>query len=262
MNTALAGLSKASGMKVGSKVEQMKTTAGSANAKELRKRQQGSARAHWTALAIVALLLSWPVIAHAAEAAQESAAPAGTSPEAPAPDETLVGTPAASITPANKPEALPFNLDYEAPNASHAPSTWALLGRLTGSLAIVVGLIFVSAFVFKRFLSAARKNAPNANMIEVIQSTPLGGKRQIYLVKVAGRVLVVGAGGDNMSLLAELPGDTPAGDADAPPETAGAPLQAAADGLVAVPVEAKRSEFFKLLKSVSRQVATGGVSSK
>ena len=147
--------------------------------------------------------------------------------------------------------------EYVETEVPDAPSGWALLGRLAGSLVVVLGLIVVSAYVFKRMLSRS-KLVPGGGLVEVLQALPLGGKRQIYLVKIAGRVLVVGASGEQISLLAELP----EGDIVARAETLGSAMeqsgQTVPGGLAAR--HRQVPEFLSILKSFGRRLAGGGCS--
>ncbi len=174
------------------------------------------------------------------------------------------GPPAAGELPPEfvlpEPELPGGALNYseaEVPSAGEAPSGWAVLGRLFGSLAIVLGLIVITAFVLKRML-ANSKHTPGGKLVQVIQTFPLGGKRQIYLVKVAGRVLVVGGSGDNLSLLTDLPEDEVVAGAEtveAALEQSGKPVSSARASS-----PPKRSEFFDVLKTVGRQLVAGRVS--
>ena len=174
------------------------------------------------------------------------------------------GPPAAGELPPEfvlpEPELPGGALNYSEAEVPEAPSGWAVLGRLFGSLAIVLGLIVITAFVLKRMLANSRHTPARSagKLVQVIQTFPLDGKRQIYLVKVAGRVLVVGGSGDNLSLLTDLPEDEVVAGA----ETVEAALEQS--GKQVSPARAssstKRSEFFGLLKTVGRQLVTGSVS--
>ena len=211
-----------------------------------------SCPATWRAALLAAALL-WANAAVAAETAVETDGPV----EAPAADTALAdASPAEDGAPdqvENGPEEKGFLGDYDSNDVPEAPSSFALLGRLIGSLAVVVGLIVLSAFVFKRMLAKSRQSGGQGHLVNVLQVTPLGGKRQIYVVRVAGRLLVVGAGGDNLSLLAELP------DTEEHNPTA-QPADAPDDLVSATPGAPERSSFFHLLKSVGRQISTGGAS--
>ena len=177
------------------------------------------------------------------------------------------GLPAAAELPPEfvlpEPELPGGVLNYseaEVPEAGEALSGWAVLGRLFGSLAIVLGLIVITAFVLKRMLANPKHASARGagKLVQVIQTFPLGGKRQIYLVKVAGRVLVIGCSGDNLSLLTDLPEDEVVAGAEtveAAIEQSGKPASS-----TVASSSTKRSEFCDLLKTVGRQIVAGGVS--
>jgi flagellar biogenesis protein FliO len=71
-------------------------------------------------------------------------------------------------------------------------------------LAVVLGLIVVTAFGLKRYLGGTKAPTTSRKVSELVEVTPLGGKRYLYLIRVADRLLVVGAGGDRLSLLSEI----------------------------------------------------------
>jgi flagellar biogenesis protein FliO len=71
---------------------------------------------------------------------------------------------------------------------------------------------------------------------ELVEATPLGGKRFLYLIRVADRLLVVGAGGEGLELLSEI----------RDPEVL--------EQVAAMP---RRSDFFELFHRVRGRAATG-----
>lgn len=116
-----------------------------------------------------------------------------------APDQRAVKeAPAASE--AKKDDYLP----YEEPGQPESPSMGAVVARVVGSLVLVVGLILVTMLVLKRLLGGAKSPTTSRKVSELVEATPLGGKRFLYLIRVADRLLVVGAGGDRLVLLSEI----------------------------------------------------------
>jgi len=95
-------------------------------------------------------------------------------------------------------------LSYAEPGPPEPPGLLSLAGRVVGSLALVVGLIFVAALVLRRYLGGATAPTTSRKVSELVEVTPLGGKRYLYLIRVADRLLVVGAGGEQLSLLSEI----------------------------------------------------------
>lgn len=103
------------------------------------------------------------------------------------------------------PAEQPAYLAYAEKGLPGTPGAATLVGRVLGSLALVLGLIIVAAFVVKRWLGAARVAvAGKGKVSQLVEVTPLGGKRFLYLIRVADRLLVVGAGGERMELLSEI----------------------------------------------------------
>lgn len=80
-------------------------------------------------------------------------------------------------------------------------TSWSLL-----MLVVVLGLIPVSLWVMKRLQTIRPGGAPR--QLEVIEQLPLGPRERLLLVRVHGRVLVLGATAQQVTLLAEA-GDPP-----------------------------------------------------
>ena len=71
-----------------------------------------------------------------------------------------------------------------------------------GSLVVVVALIYAVYFGLRRLSHTALPRRGQG--IHVLESQHLGGGRWVYVIEVAGRVLVVGAGNEGLRTLAEL----------------------------------------------------------
>ena len=91
----------------------------------------------------------------------------------------------------------------DAPPAPADPFTSLI--RLVGSMVLVIGLILAAAFVTKKVFAKARFRGGQNKLLRVQQTESLGGRRQILVLDVGESMLVVGAAGDNMCLLAKLP---------------------------------------------------------
>ena len=87
------------------------------------------------------------------------------------------------------------------------PATPASIGmaafRTAASLGIVLALIALLAFPFSRFRESATRR-PSGGRIASVARLDLGGRREIRLVEISGRRLVVGVTGDRIELLTEL----------------------------------------------------------
>jgi len=95
-------------------------------------------------------------------------------------------------------------LPYQEPALPDSPGLLTVAGRVVGSLALVVGLIFVTAVGLRRFLGGKKTPVTSRKVTELVEVTPLGGKRYLYLIRVADRLLVVGSGGERLELLTEI----------------------------------------------------------
>ncbi len=76
--------------------------------------------------------------------------------------------------------------------------------RMITMLSLVVGLMFVLFYLFKKFVL---KNTPfggSGKLVQVLGTGFLGPKKNIALVEVAGEVLVLGVSEDNISLLTNI----------------------------------------------------------
>lgn len=73
------------------------------------------------------------------------------------------------------------------------PSYGAELVRMLGALGIVLALILVAGWLLPRWLARRRPAAPGRHM-EVVETLRLDPRRVLYLVRVDGRLVLVGAG--------------------------------------------------------------------
>lgn len=70
--------------------------------------------------------------------------------------------------------------------------------------ALVLGLMFLVFYLFKRFVLKNTVFGGNDKLIQVLGTGFLGPKKNIVLVEVAGEVLVLGMSNDNISLLSQI----------------------------------------------------------
>lgn len=107
----------------------------------------------------------------------------------------------------------------EEPAPAVVPDPFESLLRLAGSMVIVIGLIVAAAYGAKKLMARVRVAGPR-RMMAVRQAINLGGKRQVYALEVGPSLLVIGAAGDQMRLLARLPkADCEPAEQDAPTAT-------------------------------------------
>ena len=132
--------------------------------------------------------------------------PVTTAPAAePSPTPPTTGA-AAAKGPGQKRDGLGF-LRYDAPTAPESPGLGSLLGGLVAPLCGVIGLIYLAAWFLKRKLGLKGMVRGKGDLSEVVEVTPLGRQRYMYLVRVVDRVLVLGVTQDTISALAEIPED-------------------------------------------------------
>lgn len=86
-----------------------------------------------------------------------------------------------------------------------APELIAAALKLIGVLVVIVVAMLVCNGYFKRFLGGGAGGGGRKRM-QILESTPLGLKKSITLVKVPGAVLVLGVTQDRITLLDRLDG--------------------------------------------------------
>lgn len=87
-------------------------------------------------------------------------------------------------------------------------SQWMMLLRTLGSLALVVGLILALAWIAKRFLKLDRWSSLGSD-IKVLQSQMIGSKKQLMVIEVENRRLLIGVAQDQINALCELDNQKP-----------------------------------------------------
>jgi flagellar biosynthetic protein FliO len=104
--------------------------------------------------------------------------------------------------PSNKP--LKF-LDYggNLTNGS-APGMPETAGKMFSSLALVLGVMFLVFYLFKKFVLKNGLMGGNTQTIKVLGTGVLGPRKSVSLVEVAGEILVLGISNDNISLLSKI----------------------------------------------------------
>jgi len=83
-------------------------------------------------------------------------------------------------------------------------SIWGSALRMVSMLALVVGLMFLLVYGFKKWVMKQGVFGGGDKPIRVISTGFLGPKKSIALVEVAGKVLVLGVANDQISLLSSL----------------------------------------------------------
>lgn len=113
----------------------------------------------------------------------------------------------AAVKPANGQEKPGDFLNYKDPTIPEPPSLLASGWKMFYTLAIVLALMFLIVYVFKKVVLKNSVLGGNDKLIKVLSTGFLGPKKTIALVEVAGEVLVLGISDDNISLLAQIHDD-------------------------------------------------------
>lgn len=79
------------------------------------------------------------------------------------------------------------------------------------SLALVIGLIYLSAYIYKKLTNVTSKKINNTkdelidkNKLNIISSLPLGSNKSLCIVEINGKTLLLGVCEQNISLIKEL----------------------------------------------------------
>jgi len=133
------------------------------------------------------------------------------------------------------PLRLPLSLVADAPPELD-------LGRYLTTCGLLVGLIVLLGWAFRRFVAGALKKRARARSLQIIDMLPLGGRQKLCVVRCYDRTFVLGLGAD-VHVVAEL--DAESVDAPAERSEPAADRRAFARELLAVHaelVEAEESE--------------------
>ena len=149
--------------------------------------------------ALSSQMSSGPSAAQAFTSASASASGRSTANASSAPSQ---GSAAAS--PAASGKATPYLSDYQDPEPQAAPNGFLTVAGLAVKLAIVLGLIYLTVLGLRYFGNRTRRAVMGDSAISVLEKTPLAQNRELYLVDVADRVLLIGATTTNISMLTEI----------------------------------------------------------
>lgn len=83
------------------------------------------------------------------------------------------------------------------------PNIFEVIIRFLFALLILIGCIFVVSFFYNRFFNA-RFTLKQNTLINVLEHRFLDAKRAVYVIEIAGKILVVGSGGEGLNLLSEI----------------------------------------------------------
>lgn len=98
----------------------------------------------------------------------------------------------------------PYLSDYQDPQPQAEPNMVMTVVGLIIKLGVVIGLIYLSVIGLRYFGNRSRKILLGNSAINIIEKTALAQNRELYLVDVADRVLLIGATTSNISVLTEI----------------------------------------------------------
>ena len=114
--------------------------------------------------------------------------------------------PAAPAVPQSKIESQPIgggkSADAAAPASTEHSQEFGV-GRVVLSLAVVVGLILLLRLAGKRLFPMSSPNR-STRAVQILARTPIAPRREILLLRVGRRVIVVGETGAGMNPLCEI----------------------------------------------------------
>jgi len=85
------------------------------------------------------------------------------------------------------------------------------LAKMVGALFVVIVCIYVGIYLMKKTMGGKYGGTNKINALEVLESTPVGPKQSVTLIRVGDKSVLVGITGERMALLTELnPADTAA----------------------------------------------------
>lgn len=134
-----------------------------------------------------------------------SGMPGGSAPASPSPGPA---TPAVADTNTSQPDqfAIRDYSEFEQGGGVDLPSSdWlGLLAGMALKLAFVIALIYLVIRVLKHYVYKRRPQQVARRPVSVLSSVNLAPNRTVYVLDVAGKLLVVGATPGQMSLLTEV----------------------------------------------------------
>jgi len=90
-----------------------------------------------------------------------------------------------------------------ARQAAEPIKIYEVLGRMALSLVLVIGLIFLFAYAAKKFISVGPLTKKNS-LVQVLDISYLGPKKMIYVVDIAGEILVLGSDANSVNFLSKI----------------------------------------------------------
>ena len=76
--------------------------------------------------------------------------------------------------------------------------------KTISTLLIVIALIIATVYVLKKKYGVRTNLGRSRKLIQIVDHTPMGVKKSVFLVKVPGKHLLLGVTNDNIGLITEI----------------------------------------------------------
>lgn len=85
-----------------------------------------------------------------------------------------------------------------------SPLSFQKINNVMKSTGIVIVVIIVTVFFLRKKIGIKAGISGRKRYVHIVDTIPLGSKKYIHLVKVPGKVLLIGAAGDRIQSLTEI----------------------------------------------------------
>lgn len=89
----------------------------------------------------------------------------------------------------------------------YSPTVFPSMFKLVGALVVVIVCIYLALFLFKKLLGKKYAGNKTNNILEILETTHLGPKKSLSLVRVADKSVLVGTTDTHITVLSELDED-------------------------------------------------------
>lgn len=93
---------------------------------------------------------------------------------------------------------------FAAGNGEGSFSFAASLAQMLGSLAVVLGLIYLASYLSRRWSAGGVGRPGRQNHIRVVETRHLAPKKSLLLVAVGGEYLLLGNGSEGITLIKQI----------------------------------------------------------
>jgi flagellar protein FliO/FliZ len=109
------------------------------------------------------------------------------------------------VLPPEQPVAVPATPVLKTDNTAARPAAGLGLGKMALSLAIVVAIVILLGWAFKKLTL----RLPGSRHIKIISTMPLGPKERLLVIEIQGKQRVLGVTAQSINLLFELENSLP-----------------------------------------------------